>query len=150
MTLKPIKKYLNLVLKNASNALGLALITIALGLNLFFTITTFAQAPGNNTPEDPSQTSVGLPPPNRSSANSTSSATTNSSSISQNVNNQASTNQVPVVPQNFNQPDTTVRSGGFETTVIYLILIVGLVSVGYYYKNNQKTQLKTSEKRIGK
>ena len=150
MTLKPIKKYLNLVSKNASRALGLALVTIALGLSFVFSVATFAQAPGNNTPEDPSQTSVGLPPPNRSSTSSTSSAIINSSSISQNVNNQASTNQVPVVPQNFNQPDTTVRSGGLETTVIYLILIVGLVSVGYYYKNNQKTQLKTSEKRIGK
>lgn len=108
-------------------------------------LSVVAQTPGTNTPDDPNQTSVGLPLPNRNSSSSITSSTQNTST---NSVIPASANQTPAVPQNFAAPDTTVRSGGFSTFAIYLTLIAVIVGLGYYYKNNQKTALKTHEKKI--
>ena len=134
------------ILKVVSFGLILGFCTACLLVN---NLLTLAQAPGTNTPDDPNQASVGLPLPNRSSV-SNSSLTNSIQNNSANSVIPASANQTPVVPQNFNQPDITVRSGGFSTFVIYLVIIATFVGLGYYYKNNQKTALKTHEKKIGR
>lgn len=129
-------------------ALVMAIFSFGLCLNLI-NISANAQTPGTNTPDDPNQTSVGLPLPNRNSSSSVSSS--QSSSLQNNSINSlqaASTGQTPVVPANFTPPTTTVRSGGFSTFLIYFVIISTLVGLGYYYKNNQKTALKTHEKKI--
>jgi len=115
-----------------------------------FNLKAVAQAPGINTPDDPNQTSVGLQLPNRSSSSSSSSLISSVQNSQINSAIPASGNQTPAVPQNFANPDTTVRSGGFSTFAIYLTLIAVFVGLGYYYKNNQKTALKTHEKKIKK
>lgn len=108
-------------------------------------VTVVAQTPVTNTPNDPNKTTVGLPLPNKNSSSSIS-----ASSAASVILTSGTSNQTPVVPNNFTPPDTTVRSGGFENTLIYFTIIVTLVSIGYYYKNKSKTALKTEEKRIGK
>ena len=140
------KFFLKDIIKVASFGLYLGVFVVAL---IASNLVVAAQTPGTNTPDDPNQTSVGLPLPNRSSS-STNSVASSARSSSINPAIPASNNPTPAVPQNFTPPTTTVRSGGFSTFLIYFIIVSAFVGVGYYYKNNQKTALKTHEKKIGR
>lgn len=111
-------------------------------------LTVYSQIPGNDVPENPTTTSVGLPTPSVPGQDQNQSLNTSQPT-------QQPTPQVPTsfpstseVPINLESQDQTVRTGGFGMFLLVFIITASGLGYLYYKKNSYKSSLKTFEKKI--
>lgn len=108
--------------------------------------TAMAQsAPTPDSPDAPTPSTIGILPPNQTNTTNTTSLPTTGPS---NTITSSTTTSTSLNTNNVNFGDQTVRSGGGQVALALIFITLSAGSVYLYYLQDQKSTLKTTEKKL--